>query len=617
MQLCRLILPDWAASSKLKRVLEGEFDEHEIKTYNAQGYNIYYCPNGPDTYTPGLTVEGSQINTFNYVFVDMDLKDGIYSSKEEFLEILYISTITPTQIVDSGNGIHAYWLVNNLDAMSYLRFQRRLMRLFQTDEAIGQIFQLMRVPNTINTKRKDRQVPCRLLSNSSKSYTAEQLDKMLPPILIEDEQYCQHHYDSTYNKGSKSIRVSDKLPSKFGKLLNENKEAKVLWGKDTDDRSRDDYRLGHLMFANDFTKEEAMSVLVNSAKALQRSPVHQLSYADNIVSKIWTFEMSEDKDKLDLSLSVREILQRGGTNIRGTRFPCHKRIDNTEYGFRLGQVIGLVAGSGVGKTTFALNMFRWFCQANPDYHHFFIPLEQPANEIADRWATMCGDDVRLHDKVHVISNYDEKGSFRHLSFEQIKDYINKFKEIKGVQVGCIVIDHIGALNKKGKESENQDLMDICHSMKAFAVETNTLLIMQSQSNRQKAGIGDLELDKDAAYGTVYFESYCDYLIALWQPLKRCHIEENCPTVTAFKYCKIRHKKAKLDIIQEDVAYYLAYDYRNEQMRDMTQAEETSFKYFYSKATNLRKSDKKVDLIPYKSVPYKDENGKEITTNINT
>jgi hypothetical protein len=226
---------------------------------------------------------------------------------------------------------------------------------------------------------------------------------------------------------------------------------------------------------------------------------------------------------------------------------------------------------------------------------------------------MCGDDTSLHDKVHVISNYDEQGGFRHLSFDDIREYIEKFQRVAKVKIGCVVIDHIGALKKQGKDGENQDLMDICHSMKAFAVQTNTLLIMQSQSSRQKAGIGDIELDKDAAYGTVYFESYCDYLITIWQPLKRCSSDEACPTVTAFKFCKIRHKKPRQDVIQEDTPYYLFFDSNKELMRDMRQDEITSFDYFLAQATNKRKADKKTELVKYTSVPYKDENGKPDST----
>lgn len=608
MTLCRLIAPQWAMDKNpnQRRVLEGLFSAEDIKVYNSQGYNIYYLPNHPSDYQKGITIDGTHIDNFNFVFVDCDLKDKVYESKDAFLSVLGDAGIEPSKVVDSGNGIHAYWKVSNLEAKSYLRFQRRLMRLFNTDEAVGQLFQLMRLPGTINTKLQGSLVPCELLYESNKVYTSEELDLALPSITVEDEQYCEQHYDKTYGINQDQSIISDVLPPKFGKLLRDNHEAKSLWANNTDDRSKSDFRLGHLMFANGFTKDEAMSVLVNSAKASQRAPIHRRNYADGIVNKIWTFELAEDKEKLELSLSVREILQRSGDTLKGTPFRCHKRIDNTAHGFRLGQVIGLVAGSGVGKTAFALNMFRWFAQENPDYHHFFIPLEQPANEIADRWRTMTQGDTSLHDKVHIISNYDDNGGFRHLSFDEIREYIEKFQKVTKFKVGCVVIDHIGALKKKGKDGENQDLMDICHAMKAFAVQTNTLLVMQSQTNREKAGIGDLELNKDAAFGTVYFESYTDYLITLWQPLKRCHSEDSCPTVTAFKFCKIRHKKTRQDVIQEDVPYYLYFDSENEQMRDMTQDQITSFDFFLPKATNKRKADRKSELVSYQSVPYRDK-----------
>lgn len=605
MTLCRLIAPNWLLDKhpNKRRVLEGEFSDEDIAKYNKEGYNIYFLPNHPSEYHKGITVDGSHIDVFSYVFIDFDLKSNSYSNKDAFIEAIIDSGILPSIIVDSGNGVHVYWKISDLDAKSYLRLSRRLMRLFQTDEAVGQIFQLMRLPGTVNTKKKGMYAECVQLYENDIQYTCEELDKLLPAITTEDETYCNQHYDKTFKLNRNDINIDDKIPPKFGDLIKNNREVKSIWSSTSDDRSKDDFRLAHIMFANGFSREEASSVLVNSAKALNRAPIHRVSYATNIVDKIWTFELEPQKETL--SDSVENILKRSGDTIKGVPFRCHKCIDNTQHGFRLGQVIGLVAGSGVGKTAFALNMFRWFCQENPDYHHFFIPLEQPANEIADRWQTMCGIDASLHKKVHILSNYDQDGNFRHLSFDEIREYIEKWQKDTGNKIGCIVIDHIGALKKKGSQDENQDLMTICHKMKAFAVQTNTLLVMQSQSSREKAGIGDLELNKDAAYGTIFFESYCDYLITLWQPLKRCHSEQSCPTVTAFKFCKIRHKKAKKDVIQEDVPYYLNFDSETELLKDMTQDNMTSFSYFLPKATNKRKMDRKTELVEYKSVPYKE------------
>lgn len=601
----RLILPQWAAEEypHLPKIVEGVFTEDELLDFNCSFYNIHYLPNYPSEYESG-TVDGTMIDSYNWVFVDMDLKDGVYPSKTAFVD--EVLKWRPTRIVDSGNGIHAYWKVSDLDAMSYLRLQKRLIRKFKTDESLATLYQLMRPAGYVNTKHKDGFAPVTELYTADVEYSCEDLDKLLPPIDPKDEAACKSHYDRTFNIAS-PLSVSDKLPPKFGELLRTNKEVKEIWAGNTDDRSKGDYRLGHIMFANNFTKDEAMSVLINSAKAMARAPQHRIGYAQNIMEKIWTYELAapEEKNTLNLSESVKDILNRHGDTLKGTRFPCYSYLDATHQGFRLSQVIGLVAGSGVGKTALALNMFMGFVKNNPDYDHFFIPLEQPANEIADRWKTMCGDNTNLHDKVHVISNYNVDGSFRHLSFDEIKEYILRFQKETGRKVGCVVLDHIGALKKKGAKGENQDLMDICHAMKAFAVQTNTLLVMQSQAPREKAGIGDLELNKDAAYGTVFFESYCDYLITMWQPLKRMYSNPSCPTVTAYKFCKIRHKKRDLDSIQEDVCYRLYFDSKTETMREMTQVEEKGFDFWVNNATTARKKDRKTDLVPYKSLVHKE------------
>lgn len=947
----RCILPNWAKDEfpELPKVVEGEFTQSKVRELNDAFYNIYYLPNYPSVYNKNTTVDGSHIDNFVYVFVDMDLKDGVYPTVEAFLEVVSQFSLFPTKVVASGNGAHVYWKVSDLDGIGFLKLQRRLCRHFNTDEAVGKIYQLMRVIGTVNTKDLTALKVCELLEENNNVYTSEQLDHNLPILTREDEEYCNNHYQKTYELTTDDIEVDEILPHKFGALLHSSSEVKEIWKGEIDDRSKGDYRLGHLMFANSFTKDEAMSVLVNSAKALARAPKHRVNYAANIVDKIWTYELEPENEELDLSMSVKQILQQSGAALKGTRFPCYKWLDDTKHGFRLGQVMGLVAGSGVGKcmgkdtpilmfdgtvkkvqdvkpgdklmgpdskernvlstvvgqsemfrvsqnngdsyivndehilslkvadkkdkntvggyvcgsvlnisikdylkqtsntkrylygykvpvsfeqknlpidpyffglwlgdgtsskpditignketeilkfcdmyahlsdlvmrvsdecenhntytfkgkepkysyflqnlkklrvfknkhiptqyltsndedrlrllagiidsdgsvsnkcfdivqkskslsdgivflarslgfrvtiqetkkecvnngvwgdyyritisgdtgrvptllprkqcslreqikdplltsinvesigqgdyygftldgdhlyllgdftvthnTAVALNMFMGWVALNPNYEHFFIPLEQPANEIADRWKTLCAGNEALYEKVHVISNYDADNNFRHLSFDEIKDYLLKFQRVTGKKVGCVVIDHIGALKKKGKDGENQDLMDICHSMKAFAVQTNTMLIMQSQAPREKAGIGDLELNKDAAYGTVYFEAYCDYLVTLWQPLKRSYDKPKCPTVTAIKFCKIRHKNVKEDVIKEDVRYTLMFDPSTEKLRTMTQDEEKSFDFFNQQSTNERKKDKKTDLLTYTSV--KDTNG---------
>lgn len=599
MTLCRLIAPAWLMEEfpNTRRVLEGEFNANEISKYNKKGYNIYYLPNHPREYNKNTIVDGSHIDSFNYIFIDCDLKDNHYSSKDEFIEAVGLSGIAPSKIVDSGNGVHVYWKVSDLDPKSYLKLSRRAMRLFNTDEAVGQIFQLMRLPGTINTKHKDLHAECIQLYASDIQYTCEELDKILPPLTQEDEIYCNQHYDKTYNIDRNDVNIDDKMPPKFGKLIRDNHEAAGIWSGNSKDRSKDDYRLGHIMFANGFTKEEAASVLVNSAKALSRAPVHRVSYATNIIDKIWTFEEGKELDKL--SPTVRDILSKGEATIKGVRFPCNKIIDDTVYGFRLGQVIGIVGGSGVGKTTLTLNTFLWFAEANPEYHHFFFSLEQPAEEIASRIRTICQGKEGLFDKIHIVSNYGDKDEFKNFSIDSIEEHIKDFTKKSGFKIGAAVVDHIGVLHKSDKHGESEGLIGICKRMKAVAVSCNIMLIMLSQAPREKAGIGDIELNKDAAFGTVFFESFVDYCICMWQPLKRVY-SKGAPTVMAFKFAKIRHKKQGQDKIQEDTCYQLYFNSETELLRELTQEEETAAKFYLSQAIFARKLDRKTDITPYQS-----------------
>jgi hypothetical protein len=314
--IIRAILPQWAveADPNKRRVHEGDFNEAKIADLNSQFYNVYFLPNYPSTYTPGVTVDGTHIDTFTTVFADMDLKDGTYRDAEEFLFALGEFPLPPSKVVKSGNGVHAYWKVSDLDAMSFLKLNRRICRHFKTDEAVSKIYQLMRLPGTVNTKDPDNFKVCELVYEEDFTYSCEQLDGALPMLTQEDEDYCKQHFDKTYSVGGQ-IEVDERLPERFGQLLQTNKEVKDIFTGLVDDRSVGDFRLGHLMLAHGFSKDEAMSVLVNSPKAMARAPKHRVNYAANIVDKIWTAKAEEPDLGLNLSSSVKEILQRSANNV--------------------------------------------------------------------------------------------------------------------------------------------------------------------------------------------------------------------------------------------------------------------------------------------------------------
>lgn len=604
----RLILPKWITDSKdwnpkaLPRSLESglaDISKEDLAALNDLGYNCYWFPNYPSNpqtaWDLDRHIEGQDIDVFNYVFVDMDLKDKKYASKDEFFEVVAQFPVKPTMVVDSGNGVHVYWQINDLSVMDYMRLQQRLRAHFNTDESVYKINQLMRVWDTNNTKDPENYKRCELLFNEPENvYPAEELDKVLPKITAEDEEACQRHYQSTFNPAT-DIAFSDELPAAWFKKFPKGSEGHHLFYGRVKDRSIADFRLAHLMLAEGLTQSEAMSVLMLTNKATSRSGSHRVHYAQNIVQKVWSYVEAPAEAKPMLSRSIRQILD--GTDsetLAGERFPCSELVDATAHGFRLSQVLGLIAGAGAGKTTWALNLFKWFCEKNPQYIHLFVSLEQPEGEIATRWQRISKDNPAFYDNIHVIGNYNDDHTYRNLSIHDIEDHVKELEKSTGRKVGCVVIDHIGVLKKQSRNGEYEGLMDICQYMKAFAKNTNTFLIMQSQTSREKAGIGDIELDKDAAFGTSMFEWFCDYVVTVWQPLKRVYDKAPHLTVTCFKFCKIRHKNIEKDRVKEDVRYALMFDPSSEELRLLTQDEMVGFNYFVREATNLRKRDKRTD-----------------------
>lgn len=625
--IVRLILPDWVKETPgydknaTPNTHDGDFSDEQIAAWQEQGYNAYYFPNYPSVYATDETghgefVNGALVDTFTAVFVDLDMKDykspvkdraHDFETKDQFVEYLNEFELKPSRIVDSGGGIHAYWYVNDLDPMGWLRIQRRLRRRFTSDPAVAKLSQLMRIPNTINWKDPENPRLAAILEESGIEYTAEDLDKALPSLLPEDEDYCQAHYNKTYGLQEK-LNVDEDLPAKWFKFAKKGTEPHDLFYTQQQDRSTSDFRLTALLHQGGFTKEEAISVIMNTNKASTRSGIHRYNYAADMVIKIW---MSAEKPALAselLTKSVRDMLSANPDDetLKGTRFKCDPVFDATFHGFRLGQVMGLIGGVGTGKTAFGFNIFKGFALRNTGYIHLAVTLEQPELEYAQRWKKMCANDPQLLDCVHILGNYNDDGTYRHLSLEEIEDYVKVLEKATGKKVGAVMIDHIGVLKKETRNGENQGLIDICQYQKAMAINTNTFLIMQSQAPREKASIGDIELDKDAAYGTMFFEAFCDYVVTLWQPLKRVYDVEGCPLVTVFKFCKIRHKHVKKDQIKEDQRYPLLMNPDTDTFRMLTQNEMTSFDFFAKRATNLRNKDKKKEPGAVSAIDWTDK-----------
>ena len=947
------LCPKWLKDKNpsLKTSIQKIFDREEALRYNEMGYNCYIYPNDPKNVTDSekwLTADS--FTEFNSLFVDMDLKEGVYKTKEEFYDALADFPVSPRLVVDSGNGVHAYWPVETVGPLDYLKLQRKLARALKTDVAVCQLKQLMRLPGTTNTKDPGNFKACEVVfeSDDQEPLSAKVFDK-IPGLSKEDVRYCEEHFDKAFNKTTAETSELKDLPESFVKLLKEDEYASSLWYRTNGkDRSSNDMALARLLHERDFSKEEAIQVLVNSDKVEDRNDRSKISYAENTVNKVWDAPSNkpkveqtsiDDYDIFEIAQTVEEILKEKEEEEASKRLACHPAIDNTVHGLRLGQVIGLVGGSGIGKclgkdtpiimydgtikmvqdvkpgdllmgpdstprtvlntvvgqdqlyrvvqnngnayvvnsehiislkkstneprygktqgeiidipikdyinssekfkasfkgfkvgvefpaanlpidpyflgmwlgdgssekpdvttmdpevkqaffdfaanylnfqirgykqennksttyrltfprgqgnpvlatlqslnlinnkhipqsfktastaqrlellaglvdtdgflsnncyeitqknedlaadivylarslgfgvsvsrgekscqtgavglysritisgdlvkipvkvarrkaaprkqiknvlntgiwvedagygdfygfeidgdkrfllgdftvthnTTLALNMFHWFAERNQDKVHMFFGLEQSRGELAERWDKITKGNPDLNRKVIIVSNHVKNKPSLNLGLDDIERLILDYEKKSGHKVGCVTIDHIGLLKRKPRDTEIQGIMDASVKMKLVAERTQTLIVMQSQASRQKAGEGDIELGKSAAYGSMYFESNCDYLMTLWQPLKRLY-SQGAPTVIAFKFCKIRHKNVTRDVIKEDQKYMLYFEPDSDTLSGLQEADLKHInEWWLGKAAEARGIDVDTDLTPYRS-----------------
>lgn len=621
----RLIKPDWAKQLTAKKepnpdfiqkidgpdVIEGCLTEDEVSQLNHLGYNAYFFPNHPKTnvYQNGIKhLSGKHIETFNYVFVDMDLKDGIYKSKQDFLKELSNFPIKPTITVESGNGVHAYWRINNLSRDQYVITQMALINKFKTDESVWTVLQLMRVPGSLNTKQHNnfKQTIINEELSSGEYYDLTSFPDNMWLIPEERQVKAQNHLNKL--DGKLQIQLNDEvnideLPDSFIDLMMENENIYQLFNNPVEtygDRSGADMKLANILFNKQLPKKDALLVLANTNKALSKGP-YRNEYAQATIDKAY---VDRTKNKF---MTVGQRLKQGfsydkGSPINGPYFWDTGVLENH---WKKGQVLGLIAGSGVGKTSITLKIIKDTIQNNfnvNDDVFVFITLEMPEQEIVERWINLVGKDSELADRLYVIGNEDEKGEPRNIGLQEIYEYCNDIKMATGKEIGALAIDHFGLISchidirKKytfGINSEKDtgwgDIKTISKNMlatqiKSLAKMLNTFPIVLTQTTKEK-GAGDTPIDKDGAYGVSQYENIMDYIITAWQPLMR--IQERSPHYfLAWQYVKIRHKH-KLDKIKTHQQKLLTYEMDTGDLRPTTESEYMTFTELLPEAIKIR------------------------------
>lgn len=620
--------PDLVRPIKGPNIIEGCFSDKYVEKKNEQGYNVYWFPNHPskDVYTEEKKyLNGRDIDVFEFVFVDMDLKDGVYKTKEDFLNKVKEFPLAPTLTVNSGNGVHVYWKIKDLDRAAYCYIQMALINHFNTDESVWTVLQLMRLPGSMNTKKEDEYKAVTLYEDfcSGAEYSVSDFDpEFFESIPKESLEAVQRHLDKLDGKITVSLSEDvnlDELPDKFLELIEKNKKLYNLFHNPVEyygDRSSADLALANILYRKGFNARETLQVIGNSQKALSKG-VYRLEYAQNTVDRAFIDNMDKEFSFRTADKVETEIKEDTTVFVNGPEF-----FDCLENRWQKGEILGLVAHTGVGKTTIALNIFRDMIRNNPDNDDLFVffSLEMAERRIVERWKKLVGENSPLTKRLIVISNLNEDRTSKEINLQKIVKFVDNIKQQTGKNIGAVAIDHLqeirpiidmtkqptfGAENEVGafgKKTKVLSDVNLCKQLRPLSNALDTFLIVLNQTTKERGGEGDLPLGVSAAYGSSNFEKICDYVITCWQPLRRVYHLTDL-RVLAWQYAKIREQGE-----EDGVTVYrrnlLRYNPKTGGLDYTTSDDDKQFEYMITEAEELRKNDEKKVAKGYHRSPKK-------------
>lgn len=124
----------------------------------------------------------------NCLYAEFDVK--VYGSKEAIGAHLEASTLpTPSVLIDSGGGLHGYWLLRDTFALetddqraAAEVIQRLWVQTIGADPAVHDLTRVLRIPGTLNFKYDPPRPVAFLRCDLDCVYTLQALTAHLPPV---------------------------------------------------------------------------------------------------------------------------------------------------------------------------------------------------------------------------------------------------------------------------------------------------------------------------------------------------------------------------------------------------------------------------------------------------
>ena len=244
---------------------ELQSDWQSLLDSQKDGFNVYFGVN-PRSGKRGTKEDIESATAF---YADLDYYK-IEGGEKEATKRLDEFHLPPTAIVESGNGLHPYWLFHEAvlieNREKHEAINKALCKALGSD-SVQDITRIMRLPGTSNVKVPEQPKPCRLVFlDNNRRYDPSDFEEVLDVNV-------------SSSNAEPLGPIPDEVPEHFGELLKRNAKLSNTWeGKrpDLDDQTRSGYdmALANHLIGNGFSDEEIAAVLREfpHGKGLEGSP---------------------------------------------------------------------------------------------------------------------------------------------------------------------------------------------------------------------------------------------------------------------------------------------------------------------------------------------------------
>jgi replicative DNA helicase len=199
-----------------------------------------------------------------------------------------------------------------------------------------------------------------------------------------------------------------------------------------------------------------------------------------------------------------------------------------DMGIRPGEVFGLMARPGVGKTITICNLAKTWGIVCPGRVHVFFSLEQPGPQVVLRNRQlaygMTKREIRDATMAGTLDHEVYRQMFQHfvivdrpgLSLDDMANVLKKVQQALQLPIGMVSIDYLGLIGGNKGMSRYERVSQNAVDCKTLARNFNAAVFLAIQVSREGGGDGSKPIALGAARDSGVIEEACDYMAGLWR-----------------------------------------------------------------------------------------------------